>query len=169
MNESDCEHTVAGIYEQLINIEFRTGELYAELSKLFFHVSDISDFWRELAKDEIFHMNTLQEIYKSLTDEQLLYSSDKQMWKYIAKIHALLNTNLIGSIKNLDDAYELAQRIEFSEINEIFTFLVTKYVFSAEQKQLVLSNIIQHNNKFMNFRYKIGDSTLRKQIKIQYT
>ncbi len=169
MNESDCEHTVADIYERLINIEFRAGELYGKLSILFTHVPEISAFWKELAEDEIFHMNTLQEIYKSMTQEQLLLSTKKQKWKMIANIHALLNTNLIGSIKNLDDAYELAQRIEFSEINEIFTFLVTKYVFSAEQKQLVLSNIIQHHNKFMNFRYKIGDSTLRKQIRIQYT
>ena len=63
---------LADIFERLIEIEYKASKLYAELWKLFSHVSDISDFWRELAKDEIFHMNTLQEIYKSLTEEGLI-------------------------------------------------------------------------------------------------
>ncbi len=169
MNESHGDHTVADIFERLINIEFRAGELYGKLSILFTHVPEISAFWKELAEEEIFHMNTLLEIYKSLTEEQLFSLYEKQIWENIENIQDLLNTNLIGSIKNLDDAYELACQIEFSEINEIFKFLVTKHPLSEEQEQLVLSNVKQHHNKLTNFKYKFGDSALRKQIRIQYT
>ncbi len=169
MDETNSDNTVADIYERLINIEFRAGELYGKLSILFTHVPEISAFWKELAEEEKFHMNTLLGIYKSLTEEQLFSTSEKQMWKNIVKIQDLLNTNLIGSIKNLDDAYALAQQIEFSEINDIFKFLATEHTLSEEQEELVLSNVMQHHNKLTSFKHKFGDSALRKQIRIQYT
>ncbi len=68
------------IFERLINIEFRAGELYGKLSILFTHVPEISAFWKVLAEEEKFHMNTLLGIYKSLTEEQLFSTSEKQMF-----------------------------------------------------------------------------------------
>ena len=90
MNESYGDPTLAYIFERLIEIEYKASKLYAELSKLFSHVSDISDFWRELVKDEIFHMNTLQEIHKSLTEEGLIllnhnWDMHYAVWKLICK------------------------------------------------------------------------------------
>ncbi|MFQ5963501.1 MAG: ferritin family protein [Candidatus Scalinduaceae bacterium] len=169
MNESHYEHMVADIIERSIEIECKAGELYAKLSMLFSHFPEISTLWDKLAKDEILHMKTLQDIYDSMTREQLLSHIDKQMWKNIVKIQNLMNTNLAGSIKNLDDAYELAHQIEFSEINEIFKSLVTINVLPEEQEQLVLSNVMRHQNDLSNFGRKYENRTLRKRISIQHT
>ncbi|HDL17541.1 MAG TPA: hypothetical protein ENH29_00635 [Bacteroidetes bacterium] len=166
MTESDCKQTIDGLFKCAINIERKASDIYKELADLFFLIPKVAAFWNGLSKDEIVHMEMLQNIYKSLTKEQLLSLSDEKIWDDIIKIQNILNKDLIGSIKNLDDAYELAHEIEFSEINAIFQFLATKFVPSEERKKFVISEIKQHQQKLSDFSNNFGDRYWRRKISI---
>src|SRR3989339_880817 len=71
MGKENHDQNIAGFFEQALEIEQKSADIYAKLSKLFSHVPEVSDFWDELAKDEKQHRDTLKEIYDSLTNEQL--------------------------------------------------------------------------------------------------
>ena len=130
-------------------------------------MQDLSDFWDELVKDEKRHATTLQDVKKLLTLEQLLTSSDKKMWDDVASIQRLLNKDLVGAIKTLDDAYELAHELEFSEVNAVFKFLAAELIPSEERKKFVVTEIKQHQQKLLDFSRNFGDRNWRKGINIQ--
>lgn len=169
MLESRTEQTLGELFKCSIDIEERAFNLYEQLSKLFSHVQEVSAFWDGLAIDELEHMKMLKDIYTSLTQEQLLSPADKEIWENVINIQFLLNKDLIGPINNLDDAYELAHELEFSEVNNIFKFLTIEVVPFEEQKKIVIANINRHQQKLIDFSQNFGDKLWREQIKIQST
>jgi rubrerythrin len=167
MIQASCEETIELLFENAIEIEKKAAHIYERLSKLFSHVPGLYDFWGALVEDEKRHATTLQDVQKLLTPEQLLAHPDKKIWDDMASIQRLLSKDLIGAINTLDDAYELAHELEFSEVNAIFQFLAAEFVPSAERKKQVISEITQHQQKLLDFSRNFGDRNWRKGINIQ--
>ena len=119
----------------------------------------------KLTEEEMQHANTLQDIRKSLTVEQLQSPCDKELSDIVARTQRMLRGVLTESIKNLDDAYELAHELEFSELNAIFKLLATKF-FPPEQRRQIVPNIMQHQQKLLDFSHNFGDRDWRKGISI---
>jgi len=166
MMKSDSKDTIEVIFERAIEIEYKLAYLYKEFTQLFSHIQDISVFWKGLTADEVKHAKTLKDVRKALTHEQLLSSCDKEILEKIAGIQRLQSEILSKSVKNLDDAYELAHELEFSEINAVFKLLATEFVPSEKRKQFVASEIEQHQQKLMDFSHNFGDRVWRKKINI---
>jgi rubrerythrin len=166
MIESGSKNTIEAIFERAIGFEYKAADLYKEFSKLFSNIQEISSFWQELSEDEIEHADTLQNIRKSLTSEQLLSPCDEEMLMKVDITQRVVAEVSIASIKNLDDAYELAHELEFSEVNAIFTLLAIKFVPSEERKQFIISEIKQHQQKLVDFTHNFGDRDWRKGISI---
>jgi rubrerythrin len=164
MVESGSKDTIEEIFERAIQVECKAADIYEEFSQLFSHIPKISAFWRGLAEDEMQHANTLQDVRKSLTSEQLLSTCDKEMSEEVARIQRMLSDDITASIKNLDDAYELAHKLEFSEFNAIFKFLAIEFVRSEELEQFVVSGIMQHQQKLIDFNRNFGDTDWRKGV-----
>ena len=79
----------------------------------------------------------------------------------------MLSKDLVGSINTLDDAYELAHQIEFSEVNAIFKFLSSELIPFDKQEKIISSGIVQHQQKLLDLSRDFGDREWRKEIKIQ--
>lgn len=167
MIQSGPEETVEQLFKHSIEIEYKAAHIYETLSKLFSHVPGLTGFWQGLMEDERRHVTILQEIQKLLTPEQLLAHSDQKMWEAVAGIQRKLSEDLVGAINTLDDAYELAHELEFSEVNAVFQFLAAECVPSDERKQFVRSEIEQHQKKLLDFGPNFGDRDWRKGIDIQ--
>ena len=168
MIESASEDTIEVIFERAIEFENKAAHIFRDLSKLFSHIQEISFFWLELAEDEIQHANILQNVRKSLTSEHLLCPCDKEMSVKIDITQRMLTDVSTALIKNLDDAYELAHDLEFSEVNTIFKLLSTKFVHSEERKNFVVSEIKKHQKKLVDFSHNFGDRDWRKGISIHH-
>jgi len=67
----------------------------------------------------------------------------------------------------LDDAYELAHELEFSEINSIFELLAAEPVPSDNQEKLIHSIIVKHQQKILDFSHNFGDKEWRQGISRQ--
>jgi hypothetical protein len=78
-----------------------------------------------------------------------------------------LNKDLIGPIETLDDAYELAHGLEFSEVNTIFAFLAGEYVPSEHRKEFVRVEITRHLEKLTHFGENFGEKDWRIGIKVR--
>ncbi len=164
MSESGTHHTLGELFEQALGMEQKAAEMYGELTKLFSHVPEISQFWAELSRDEIQHKRLLEEAYKSLADEQLSSRLERSIWRSLVSVQDYLDKDLIGPIKNLDDAYEIAHQLEFYEINTIFKFLANEVVPTNDRRGLLLSTLQEHQDKLMNFNENFGDRAWRRGI-----
>lgn len=164
MIELSSKDTIEAIFECAIEIEYKAADIYKEFSQLFSHIPEISAFWQGLIEDEKQHADMLQDVRNSLTSEQLLSPCDKELLERVARIQRMLSKITIESINNLNDAYELAHELEFSEVNTIFKLLATEFVLSKERKQFVISEITEHQQKLVDFNRSFGDREWRKGI-----
>lgn len=88
----------------------------------------------------------------------------------VLKVHSIkksLDEYLEKKIDNLDDAYELTNDIESSEVNNLFRLFTHKFISSEDKKTFILSEINEHQLKIMDFPKNFGDKILRKEIKAE--
>jgi len=167
MMQSGCEETIEHLFDYSIEIEYKAAHIYEAFSKLFSHVPGLTVFWLGLFEDEIRHATILQEIRKILAPEKLLSRIDKKIWDDVVGIQRKLSKDLISAINTLDDAYELAHDLEFSEVNGVFQFLAGECVPPDKRKQFVRSEIQKHLKKLLDFSRNFGGKDWRKGIDIQ--
>lgn len=161
------EKTIESLFKRAIEIEYKAAQIYEELSKMFPHVPGLAAFWQELHEDEIGHAKMLQETRELLASRQLMLQPDSKIWEDIAGIQHMLDQSLVAEVKTLDDAYELANEIESSEVNAIFQFLALECVPSDKRKVFVLSVIELHLKRLSDFSLNFGDRDWRRGVNIK--
>lgn len=160
--------TIGTIFERAIGFEYKAAGVYKGFSGLFLHFQEISSFWQDLAEDETRHAERLQNICKSLTSEQLLSPCDNEMSRKVDITQRMVAEVSIPSIKNLDDAYELAHELEFSEANTIFKLMINEFIHSQKSKQFIISQLSEHQQKLVEFTNNFGDRYWRKEIIVNH-
>ncbi len=164
---AESERTVKDLFALAIDIEFKIAELYKKLSKLFAHVPKLALYWDDLVRDEEHHWAVLIDVVKHLTPEQLHSPADAMLWTDLLEMHQML-VRLAGQpTETLDDAYELAHEVEFSEINVAFKLLATKFTPTHVRRQFLSMEIKQHQQKLTEFSQRFGNKAWRKQIVAQ--
>lgn len=161
----DAIKTIEKLFYAAISIEYAAADLYGKFAKIFSHEANISKFWKKMREDEIRHAGILQTVRKELSPEQLLLSPADEMWENAVKIKRFFSTDLIESIKTLEDAYMLAHEIEFSEVNATFQFLTSNLIPVDKQEEYIVDNIVEHQQKIVDFSSNYGGRLWRKSIK----
>ncbi len=167
MINSKSENTIERLFELAIEFEYKTADVYKRFAKLFPHVPRLPAFWQGLHDDEIQHVITLQNVRELLTLEQRLACPPTEIWESVVKIQRIITRDLFRSIKNLNDAYELAHELEFIEANTLFSFLTSKIIFSGNPAEIDYLAIVKHQKKLMDFCHSFGDREWREEIKVQ--
>ena len=168
MTDLQSGKTLAQFFEEAISFERKAAEIYTELSRMFSHSPDVSVIWDQMRNDELFHADELQNLRIELTHEQLSASVDETMWEKVVSVHQLLREESLSSIKDLSDAYELANQLESSEVNAIFQFLL-ETMPSHERRRYVLSKISEHLERLYGLGRRFGGKVSMKQISAQHT
>ncbi len=161
---SGSEQTVNYVFQQAIKCEWKARRLYILFSKMFEDIPKVSAFWIELAKDEENHAKTLIQIHGTISNQQLNEEADKELMENIRKVLSLVRKISIDLIKTLDDAYELAHELEFSEVNSVFNILATEFISDETRREITLSQLGNHVEKLMKFNENIGNRTWRKGV-----
>jgi len=143
MTESSHKQTVDQLFDEAIAFERKAAETYVELSRLFSHYPEVSAVWNNMRDDELFHADVLENLRTELSHKHLSSAVEQAVWKKVISVNQLLGGDLIGPIRNLRDAYELAHQLEASEVNAIFQFLI-EVMPNPERKRFVLSMLKQH-------------------------
>ncbi len=118
-----------------------------------------------MMRDEASHVQQLMEIRNTLSDEQLFEPADRSI---VSKAkHELERFEEKFDIKNiatLDDAYEIAYELEYSEVNMVFRAIVSQFVSSAARAKFVLSQVREHVSKLEEFSKSMAAAENRRII-----
>jgi rubrerythrin len=160
----DSERTIHHVIQGAIEAENQSRHVYVQFSQMFAHVPDVAGFWQDLAYDEAKHAHTLKKTQDSLSSEQLATPADRKLLRSVAKTIALVDKISLETIRTLDNAYELAHELEFSELNYVFKCVAGDFIRQDEKKKIIFSEIEEHQRKLIDFIENFGDRISRRQI-----
>lgn len=167
MIEQNIDLTVGEILERAITIEKSVADLYAVFKKRFSHVPGMSDFWGDLRRDEISHIGELRVVYESMPVGKLGILESRAISLSVHRAMVSVEDVCLSKIQTLDDAYEIARNLEFSEINAIFEYLTMSLVSPSSKSDLIAYQIDEHQQKLANFDMLYGDKNWRSQFPIR--
>ena len=167
MVDQNADLTVREVLERAIQIEKRVADLYAIFTKRFSHVPGMPDFWNDLRRDEIGHMGELRVIYEALPQEKLCSAESRAISASVNRALASVEGECLSKIKTLDDAYQIAHDLEFSEINAIFKYLTVDLVSPSSRSGIIAYQIDEHEQKLADFDQRYGGKDWRLQFSIQ--
>ncbi len=159
--------TNADVFKLANEVERLQQDFYGQLVDIFSHVPEVSNFWKDMEKDEIIHSRALKRILDSVPQDQLFAPANPFI---VARAKMVLENSAddrVKSIKNLNDAYEIAHDQENLELNMVYDFLVVELTLSNDIKRFALAEFEKHIQKLMDFSKRFGDVEWRKSIKIK--
>ena len=157
--------TILLLFEQAIICETLTKDFYQGLAKKFYHEKNISAFWKNMAEDEIEHIKILSELQGFLTPVQQSTPVEHEMFHIALENSKVQISDVLNMVKNLNDAYMLAQLWENSEIYRVFEFLTEKFIPRNADGRFIQLQILTHKKKLVTFSYAFGDAEVRKNIR----
>ncbi len=137
---------IAELFEMSISLERQIQAVYLYWQTLFASAPKAASFWQECAREEDFHARLLLNLSDQLTAEQLAEPADISIYECALRTQQLLGS-LNKNVKTLDEALELATRIEHSEVNSILEFLVIHFSTKELTKTMVQSQLRDHVGK----------------------
>lgn len=164
MTNDENLNSLNNLFHKSIRVEQIAIKFYLHLAAMFSNNEKLHLFFNDLANDETLHASALREAMSLLSPEQLNGLVDEHKIKEIDAILQKMNMINYDSLKNLDEVYELAHDVEFSEINSIFLYLTIECVPSQNRKELFRTIIDEHQNKLTDFSILFGDREWRKSI-----
>jgi hypothetical protein len=90
-------------------------------------------------------------------NESVINYSDEEMQKYLSLCD-------LQGIKTLDDAYEMAYKLESSEINSKAKSLLKEFIKSDQMIYFILSVLDKHVSKLETFEKSFGDSEFMRNL-----
>ncbi|MEK6728076.1 MAG: hypothetical protein AABY28_05355 [Candidatus Omnitrophota bacterium] len=138
--------SVDKLFELSILAERIMQDYYSGLTEKFSHLPQIQAFWQSMADDEIEHIQELENTRKEIGFEKLFLPVGPELFEKIKCGLKFSVLDMLGKVKNLDEAYEFSHELEYSESNAIFKFLATKFISSLEREKFVSEIIARANS-----------------------
>ena len=161
--------TIESLFAFSIEIELSAAAIYLAFAKFFPSVPGLANFWLGMQEDELGHARTLESIRSALPANVLQETAPEEMWQNVQSTQMLISKDLMGGLQTLDDAYELAHELVFSEVNVLFNFLTSDVMTFGQLADITYTNIVQHQKKLLDFNTLYGDREWRKSIAVQNT
>ncbi len=138
------ESTVGELFTMAIEAERLAEVFYRRLAELFAAQPDVAAFWLIYAQEEAGHAQWLTEMRDRQPVEQLFQSAEKGMLAMAGQALAVSLDELVARVKNLEDAYQLANELEGGETNAVCEFLIDHFA-DNEKTQAFLRVQLKHH------------------------
>lgn len=165
MAQPNKPRTVADVFDLAIEIELKAGRLYESLAGMFAHEPAIAEFWVGLKNDEADHAAILRRTFGELSPDRASSSADQTVWDKLVEMKRRIDRCSPDDFKTLEDAYEVAHELEYSEVNGIFELLASGLTSEDSKVALVDANIARHQNKLIEFTRTYGGRAWRQTIR----
>ncbi|MEE8168382.1 MAG: hypothetical protein V3T58_05875 [Candidatus Hydrothermarchaeales archaeon] len=142
------------LFKLAITAEKTVRDFYLNLIKKFSELNEVSEFWKGMVRDEIQHIQELSSIHSSLTMDQLFAPADPALVEEARKFLKFSFKDELKSIETLEDAYQVTHKLEYSEINTVYNFLLMEFVSSDEKKKFAMTQLKNHLKKIDEFPSK---------------
>ncbi len=141
--------TTESLLAVAIQLEAAAGRFYEGLAERFAHRPEVAEFWQVMAADEACHENRLMQWGASMSTKRLSQPVDAGMLQMGRKRLGTSVAELLGDVRNLDDAYETAHDLESSEINTIFRFFITEFSRDARLIDILRQDLDRHAERLI--------------------
>jgi rubrerythrin len=145
--------TVAHFFDRAISWERAAEAFYSALAEMFAADLAVRDIWLKMAADEALHVTLLETGLAHLADDQKTHALTSHQLDVVDSIERDLAEIRSEEIITLDDAYELANRLESSEINSVFQMLVLDKLEPDTRSELVRSQFEEHVARLAELRH----------------
>jgi hypothetical protein len=157
--------------EKLLNVALRleaaAGRFYEGLAEGFSHCPEVAGFWRVMAAEEACHENRLAEWRAAVSAERLSQPADVKMLRMGEKLLGTSVDELLGDIRNLDDAYETTHDLESCEINAIFRFFIKEFAQDPRVIAVLMEDLDVHAERLMTeFPARYATKTARAGVQV---
>ena len=159
--------TLRDVIETSKAAEREAQTFYRGLAERFSHLPEISEFWRLMLDEEIDHERLIASIEAQLSEDELRSPEDPARAHKVREFLKYRATDMLGTVRNLDDAYKLAVNLEFSEINRLMEFLVNSFVHIEEERASILDVIERHHKRLKTVPDIIGNTEIRRRISVR--
>lgn len=160
------EYTIKDIFSLAIAAETQAKTLYVQFGKLFRHFPVAHDLWKEMADDEQQHADKLREMFEALSGEEKLSTKDDPLFeKTEILVRGISIAKIVMDTLTLEDAYETAYALEYSEVNAVMRFVLTELVSPDARNSFTISNLEEHVSRLETFSKTLCDVTCRRAIK----
>jgi len=136
--------TTESLLAVAIRLEASARRFYEGLAERFAHCPEVAEFWQVMAADEACHEDRLTQWGTSMSAERLSRPVDAGMLQMGRRRLGTSVEELLGDVRNLDDAYETAHDLESSEINTIFRFFITEFSRDARLIDILRQDLDGH-------------------------
>jgi len=158
--------TTAELFKLAIAAEEAAEELYLGLKAKFAHQPEIADFWREYAREEVGHACWLESVRDKSSPEQLSAPADPSILNDARKLLRFSPQHALEEIKNLEDAYQLANELENSEINVVFEFIITNFSSDESAGSFLRAQLRDHIARLVTeFPARFTSAASRQAVK----
>ena len=159
--------TVAELFELAIAAEKAAEVLYLGFAVKFSYHGDVADFWRDYAGEEAGHARWLERTFENSGPEQLSTPADPEILRDARKLVEFSPQNALGEIKNLEDAYQLSNKLENSEMNVIFEFIISNFSSDETAGSFLRSQLKDHIARLMlEFPARFSHAASRQTVAV---
>jgi len=164
MSEQHREGTVGWAFESAMQMERDAAALYRRFAAMFASENEVANFWIGLSADEDEHEAMLRAMLEGLPQEQRREPADREVAMNIERGMRRIETIPQDSVADFDQAYSIAQSLESSEVNLVFTFLAAGSAESKADRQAALKHVAQHQKQFSHCSPQLRDAQWRKTV-----
>ena len=148
--------SLSEMIDAAVGAEDTARAVYLGFVRKFSSVPEVSAFWQTMADDESDHARILSSLYVHIIEADRHAPIDARMAEKARALGKLNAATLLNSVKNLDDAYQVAYDIESSEINTVFNFLTILFLTQDESYDIISATIDRHLLRLAQFSRKFG-------------
>ncbi len=168
MKQPSESTTLGALFALAIRAEQHAQALYERLAECFAELPEVAEFWLDLARDEAQHAASVGRMRAALSEAQLGAPADPELIDKASAVEPWLRVSVTGTIRTLQDAYELAHDLEFSEVNHVFLCLAERSIPRIERRDLYFETVERHQKKLLDFSQRFGGTTWRQGIAAQH-
>lgn len=164
MMQPDGSRTVADVFTLAIEVELKAGKLYELLAGMFGHEPAVAAFWNGMKDDEVDHAEILRKAFAELSAAKASSPDQLGIWVRLLTMKRRIERCAPEDFRTLEDAYEVAHELEYSEVNGIFELLASGLTSADSKVALVDANIARHQSKLIEFTRNYGGRAWRQTI-----
>ena len=159
--------TIEHLLNVAIQLEAAAQRFYEGLAEKFSHCPEVAKFWRVMAVDEACHKNRLTRWEASMGTDRLSQPADARMLRMGRELLGTSVDELLGDVRNLDDAYEMALDLESSEVNTIFRFFIAEFSQDARVIAVLMQDLDEHAERLLTeFPPQYGTGAARVDVRV---
>ncbi len=139
--------------------------IYLRFGKKFERYPEVAAFWNSYAGEENGHARWLAQLRERAGASRLRQPADPDILQQAERALARPVEDLLAGVKDLQDAYELANELEHSETNTVFEFLINYFAEDAQTQAFLRAQLNDHIVRLTKgFPEHLGSATLRRGI-----